>query len=107
MPPMLPASTRPAWDSDALRDPHAQPDKAVRVEAMFDAIAPTYERVNTVATFGRDAAWRRRTVAAADVRPTDVVLDICYLVFKSEDLVKLRFLSLVMILCNYPYQSIY
>ncbi len=77
MPPMLPASTRPAWDSDALRDPHAQPDKAVRVEAMFDAIAPTYERVNTVATFGRDTAWRRRTVAAADVRPTDVVLDIC------------------------------
>ncbi len=44
---------------------------------MFDAIAPTYEWVNTVASFGRDAQWRRRTVAAADVRPEDVVLDVC------------------------------
>lgn len=44
---------------------------------MFDAIAPTYERVNTLASFGRDAVWRRRAVAAADVRPGDVVLDIC------------------------------
>lgn len=77
MPDMCRTPPGPAWDSHALRNPHGQPDKAVRVEAMFDAIAPTYERVNTVATFGRDAAWRRLTVAAADVRPADAVLDIC------------------------------
>ncbi len=70
-------SNPPAWDAQTLRNPHAQPDKAHRVEAMFDAIAPTYERVNRLATFGRDAAWRRATVAAAAVRPTDVVLDVC------------------------------
>ncbi len=67
----------PAWDRTTLRAPHAQPDKAARVEAMFDAIAPTYERVNAVASLGRDVAWRRRAIAAAGVRAGDVTLDIC------------------------------
>jgi demethylmenaquinone methyltransferase / 2-methoxy-6-polyprenyl-1,4-benzoquinol methylase len=67
----------PCWTDATLRDPHAQADKAARVEAMFDAIAPTYERVNAIATLGRDAAWRRRTVAAAEVRGGEVVLDLC------------------------------
>ncbi|MCG3126080.1 MAG: Demethylmenaquinone methyltransferase [Phycisphaerae bacterium] len=65
------------WDADALRDPHGREDKARRVERMFDAIAPTYERVNTIASLGRDAAWRRAAVRAADVRRGDVVLDVC------------------------------
>lgn len=67
---------RVAWDPAALRDVHQQRDKAARVEAMFDAIAPAYERVNTLATFGRDAVWRRRAVAAAAVCATDIVLDV-------------------------------
>jgi demethylmenaquinone methyltransferase/2-methoxy-6-polyprenyl-1,4-benzoquinol methylase len=66
----------PAWDADTLTNPHALADKGARVEAMFDAIAPTYERVNTIASFGMDAVWRRRTVAAAEVRSGDVVLDV-------------------------------
>jgi demethylmenaquinone methyltransferase/2-methoxy-6-polyprenyl-1,4-benzoquinol methylase len=78
----MPAANRPphttiGWDADSLHDPHAQPDKAARVEAMFDAIAPAYERFNTLATLGRDAAWRRAAVQAAGVQPGDVVLDIC------------------------------
>ncbi|MBU0640595.1 MAG: ubiquinone/menaquinone biosynthesis methyltransferase [Planctomycetes bacterium] len=71
-----PSSQPVGWDRDTLRDPHGQADKAARVESMFDAIAPTYERVNTIASLGRDAHWRRRAVAAAQVRPADVVLDI-------------------------------
>jgi demethylmenaquinone methyltransferase/2-methoxy-6-polyprenyl-1,4-benzoquinol methylase len=67
----------PAWDRTALRDPHSRDDKAARVAAMFDAIAPTYECINRVASFGRDAAWRKETVAAANVRASDVVLDVC------------------------------
>lgn len=67
---------RRAWDARALRAPHAQLDKAARVQAMFDAIAPTYERVNTVGSLGRDAIWRRRAVAAAEPGVGDVVLDI-------------------------------
>lgn len=65
-----------SWTDGALRDPHRCEDKSARVEAMFDAIAPTYERVNSVASFGRDTAWRRRAVAAASILPTDTVLDV-------------------------------
>lgn len=71
-----PPARPPVWDAPALRDPHAQRDKARRVEAMFDAIAPTYERVNTVASFGRDAVWRRAAVAAAGARADETVLDV-------------------------------
>jgi demethylmenaquinone methyltransferase/2-methoxy-6-polyprenyl-1,4-benzoquinol methylase len=71
------SSSRRAWDRTALRDPHSRDDKAARVEAMFNAIAPTYQRVNTLASLGRDAAWRKKTVAAANVRAGDVVLDVC------------------------------
>lgn len=66
-----------AWDDSLLRDPHAVADKAARVEAMFDAIAPTYERVNAVASLGQDAHWRSVAIAAAAVQPGDVVLDVC------------------------------
>jgi len=65
------------WDGKTLRNPHLQPDKAARVESMFNAIARTYERFNTIATWGRDAAWRRAAVTAAGVRDGEVVLDVC------------------------------
>lgn len=67
----------PSWDRQSLRDPHRRRDKADRVRAMFNAIAPTYERVNAVASLGQDARWRRRTIRLAAVKPTDEVLDIC------------------------------
>ncbi len=57
-------------------DPHSQSDKAARVRRMFDDIAPTYERVNTLASAGRDRTWRRETVRLAEVKPADRVLDI-------------------------------
>ncbi|MCA9242856.1 MAG: bifunctional demethylmenaquinone methyltransferase/2-methoxy-6-polyprenyl-1,4-benzoquinol methylase UbiE [Phycisphaerales bacterium] len=68
---------REGWDSAALADPHRRDDKAARVEAMFDAIAPTYERVNSVVSLGRDAAWRRVAIRALAVKADDVALDIC------------------------------
>lgn len=43
---------------------------------MFDAIAPTYELINKLATAGRDRAWRRDMVKLAAVRPADVLLDV-------------------------------
>ncbi|MGQ9649149.1 MAG: ubiquinone/menaquinone biosynthesis methyltransferase [Phycisphaerae bacterium] len=64
------------WDRDRLQSPHAQPDKAQRVRRMFDAIAPTYERINTIASAGRDRYWRREMVRLAAVRPDDVLLDL-------------------------------
>jgi demethylmenaquinone methyltransferase/2-methoxy-6-polyprenyl-1,4-benzoquinol methylase len=71
------ASRPPAWDARTLRNPHAQPDKAARVQAMFDAIAPTYERFNSLATFGRDAAWRRELVRAAELNGQEFIVDLC------------------------------
>lgn len=64
------------WDEPHLAAPHAQADKAVRVRRMFDAIAPTYELVNSVSSAGRDRYWRREMVRLAAVRPDDVLLDI-------------------------------
>jgi demethylmenaquinone methyltransferase/2-methoxy-6-polyprenyl-1,4-benzoquinol methylase len=70
------SGSAPLWDAPHLRDPHAAADKAARVRAMFDGIAPTYQFVNSVASAGRDRAWRRALVRWADVGPDDRVLDI-------------------------------
>jgi demethylmenaquinone methyltransferase/2-methoxy-6-polyprenyl-1,4-benzoquinol methylase len=64
------------WGWGRLLDPHGQPDKAARVRAMFDAIAPTYERVNTVLSAGFDARWRRRAARLAGTSGGDRVLDL-------------------------------
>lgn len=64
------------WDDARLADPHRQGDKALRVQAMFDEIAPSYERVNRVMSAGRDGYWRRRAVELAAIRPDDRVIDL-------------------------------
>jgi demethylmenaquinone methyltransferase/2-methoxy-6-polyprenyl-1,4-benzoquinol methylase len=43
---------------------------------MFDTIAPRYDLVNRVMTFGLDQVWRRRTVAALALPPGALVLDL-------------------------------
>jgi demethylmenaquinone methyltransferase/2-methoxy-6-polyprenyl-1,4-benzoquinol methylase len=43
---------------------------------MFDAIAPTYELINRLASAGRDAVWRREMVRLAGIRPGDTLLDV-------------------------------
>lgn len=74
--PDLKSVPREVWDESRLADPHAQPDKADRVRRMFDAIAPTYELVNTVASGARDAYWRQEMVRLAQIRPEDALLDV-------------------------------
>lgn len=74
---MTPSSSPSAvWDAQSLNDPHAQPDKADRVQQMFDSIAPTYELVNSVSSMGRDQAWRRTLIQMADVSEGEAVLDV-------------------------------
>ena len=46
------------------------------VRAMFDRIAPGYDRANTLLSFGRDRAWRRHAADAAALRPGGSALDI-------------------------------
>ena len=49
--------------------------KVKAVRAMFDAIAPRYDLVNRVMTFGMDVGWRRATVSDLALSP-GVVIDI-------------------------------
>ena len=51
-------------------------EKAAHVRAMFDRIAPRYQRLNTVLTFGLDHGWRRAAIAAAQLHAGDLVVDV-------------------------------
>jgi demethylmenaquinone methyltransferase/2-methoxy-6-polyprenyl-1,4-benzoquinol methylase len=65
------------WTPAALAsDPHADRDKARKVQAMFAAIARRYDLNNRLHSLGQDQAWRRAAVAAAGVGPTSHVLDV-------------------------------
>ncbi len=50
--------------------------KAAFVQQMFDHIAPRYDFMNRVMTFGRDQAWRRLLIKRAGIKPGAKVLDI-------------------------------
>ncbi|MHC5110871.1 MAG: ubiquinone/menaquinone biosynthesis methyltransferase [Planctomycetota bacterium] len=67
---------RKGWTDEMLENPHHAPDKARRVRDMFNAIAPRYELVNVVFSFGRDRAWRRRAANLAQIGREDRVLDV-------------------------------
>lgn len=43
---------------------------------MFDRIAPRYDRLNRVLSFGTDVGWRRRAIALARLGPGERALDI-------------------------------
>jgi demethylmenaquinone methyltransferase/2-methoxy-6-polyprenyl-1,4-benzoquinol methylase len=47
------------------------------VGAMFDAVAPRYDLLNRVLSLGIDRQWRRDAVRALDLRPGDLLVDIC------------------------------
>jgi demethylmenaquinone methyltransferase / 2-methoxy-6-polyprenyl-1,4-benzoquinol methylase len=49
--------------------------KAQAVRTMFDAIAPRYDLLNRVLTFGMDMGWRRLTVASLQLPRGSLVLD--------------------------------
>lgn len=51
-------------------------DKITAVRSMFDAIAPRYDLVNRIMTFGLDVRWRRRALRELDIAPDSVVLDL-------------------------------
>jgi demethylmenaquinone methyltransferase / 2-methoxy-6-polyprenyl-1,4-benzoquinol methylase len=52
-------------------------DKEPReVAAMFDGVAPRYDRTNTLLSFGQDRSWRRTTRAALRLRAGERCLDV-------------------------------
>ena len=61
------------------RDPTALPQgdtKRREVEAMFDRVAPGYDRMNRIISLGLDRGWRRQTVAALGLVAGSRVLDL-------------------------------
>lgn len=51
-------------------------EKQHAVEAMFDRIAPRYDRLNRIISLGQDRRWRRHTVAALRLPRGATVLDL-------------------------------
>jgi demethylmenaquinone methyltransferase/2-methoxy-6-polyprenyl-1,4-benzoquinol methylase len=51
-------------------------DKVTAVRGMFDAIAPRYDLVNRIMTFGLDVRWRRLAVRSLALRAGSRVLDL-------------------------------
>jgi demethylmenaquinone methyltransferase / 2-methoxy-6-polyprenyl-1,4-benzoquinol methylase len=51
-------------------------DKVTAVRRMFDAIAPRYDLVNRIMTFGMDVRWRRKAVASLGIRTDALLLDV-------------------------------
>jgi len=47
-----------------------------RVAGMFDAIAPVYDRMNTLMTAGLDGSWRRSAVRATGLQAGGSALDV-------------------------------
>ncbi len=57
-------------------EPVDEADKASRVRGVFDSVAKRYDVMNDVMSFGLHRAWKAYTVAVANLKPGDKVLDI-------------------------------
>lgn len=64
---MIPRHDQPLPTGEAKRD---------SVQALFDAIAPRYDLVNRLMTFGLDVLWRKQTMRALKLKPGSVVADL-------------------------------
>jgi demethylmenaquinone methyltransferase/2-methoxy-6-polyprenyl-1,4-benzoquinol methylase len=54
----------------------APAEKREFVARMFDAIAPRYDLVNRLMTFGMDRSWRRKALASLAIKAPAVVVDL-------------------------------
>lgn len=61
----------------SLRDAFDSPDSKRRYNArLFDTIAPRYDCITRLLSYGRDQAWKRRLIGLAAIAPGDTVLDL-------------------------------
>lgn len=51
-------------------------EKAATVEAMFDRIAPRYDRLNRILTLRMDVRWRRKSINALRLGRPSLILDV-------------------------------
>ena len=52
-------------------------ERAARVDALFAAIAPRYDLINDLQSFGLHRRWKRRVLKLAAPQPGQAALDIC------------------------------
>jgi demethylmenaquinone methyltransferase/2-methoxy-6-polyprenyl-1,4-benzoquinol methylase len=52
-------------------------EKSDRVLRHFNSVAPVYDFMNTLLSFGIHHAWKRASVRMLELRPGDRVLDVC------------------------------
>src|SRR5258708_29719231 len=45
-----------------------------KIAAMFDTVAPRYDRLNRILSLGNDRGWRRRAVTLARLGPDETAL---------------------------------
>jgi len=77
MPPSAQQSdAQTGWNDELLANPHAVADKRKRVREMFAAIAPSYDINNRLHSLWQDQRWRKKAVKLAELKPTDVVVDV-------------------------------
>jgi demethylmenaquinone methyltransferase/2-methoxy-6-polyprenyl-1,4-benzoquinol methylase len=68
--------------------PHNQ--KPASIQAMFDTLAPTYQRTNTILSWKLDQIWRK-TLVQSLLPSTQTVLDLCTGTGDLAELVSRRF----------------
>jgi demethylmenaquinone methyltransferase/2-methoxy-6-polyprenyl-1,4-benzoquinol methylase len=51
--------------------------RAAKVHDLFAAIAPRYDRINDIQSFGLHRYWKRRVIRLSGMQPGDDVLDLC------------------------------
>lgn len=52
-------------------------NKATQVHTIFQKIAPSYDKMNTIISLGTHQSWRTRATASAKLRPNSHILDVC------------------------------
>lgn len=52
-------------------------NKEQHVHAVFESIAPKYDRMNDILSFRRHKAWRAFTMRKMNVQPGDTAVDLC------------------------------
>jgi demethylmenaquinone methyltransferase/2-methoxy-6-polyprenyl-1,4-benzoquinol methylase len=63
------------YDQEAI-NPYHEGEKAQQVEAMFDSIAPSYDKLNHRLSWNIDRGWRRKAIRQLEPFKPQAILDI-------------------------------
>jgi len=57
--------------------PYAEKEKAAAVRRHFDRVAPKYDFMNSLLSFGIQRVWKRAAIRLLALQPGDRILDLC------------------------------